>query len=94
MIEEMITDDFPRLRGDQSTLSTREQNGSSLPSRQQVRTASPATANVGLPPFELPFTAQHMYGVGDAASGVEGGPMSADELLAFPGMFDLDSWTQ
>lgn len=94
MIEEMITDDFPRLRGGQSSLSTREQNGSSLPSRQQVRTASPATASVGLAPFELPFTAQHMYGVSDATTGVEGGPMSADELLAFPGMFDLDSWTQ
>lgn len=35
-----------------------------------------------------------MYGVSDATAGVEGGPMSADELLAFPGMFDLDSWTQ
>lgn len=31
-----------------------------------------------------------MYG-GDA-TGVEG-TLSADELLSFPGMFDLDSWS-
>lgn len=90
MIEEMITDDFPRLRGDQLSLSTR----ASLSNRRQVCTASPAPASVSIASFELPFATQHMYGVGDAATGVEGGPMSADELLAFPGMFDLDSWTR
>lgn len=94
MIEEMITDDFPRLRGDQSSLSTRNQTVSSSSNRRQVGAASPAAVGDGIAPFELPFTAQHIYGVGDAAAGVEGAPMSTDELLAFPGMFDLDSWTQ
>lgn len=102
MIEEMITDEFPRLRGNQTparntsrratpSLMSRDPSMSVILNRQHLPTGSLATANVGTAPFELPFTAQQVY-VGDA-TGVDGGTMSADELLAFPGMFDLDSWT-
>jgi hypothetical protein len=41
--------------------------------------------------FELPFAAQHMYDIeadaGDASS------FRPDELLEFPGVFNLDSWS-
>lgn len=93
MIEEMINDDFPRLRGNQTpqrlvsrrVTPARER---SLPSavNRQMAPASPAVAG-----FELPFAAHQILG-GDG-NGVEGPPLSADELLAFPGMFDLEGWT-
>lgn len=93
MIEEMINEEFPRLRGNQSpqrfasrrATPARERPLSSIATRQQMPTASPGPVS-----FELPFAAQQMYG-GDA-TGVEG-TLSADELLSFPGMFDLDSWS-
>lgn len=93
MIEEMITDDFPRLRQDQSPrlpsqqvtpAPSRERPVSSIGARQ-LTTASPAVGS-----FELPFTTQ-MYG-GDHG-GLEPGSLNPDELLSFPGMFDLSTWT-
>lgn len=96
MIEEMINDDFPRLRDDQTpqhlisrratpSLAPRDRSLAGIMNRQ-LSSASPATMS-----FELPFTAQQMY-LSDG-TGVEGTGMSTDELLAFPGMFDLDGWS-
>lgn len=92
MIEEMINEEFPRLRGNQEpqrfasrrATPARERPLSSIANRQLPAALS------GPVSFELPFAAQQMYG-GDA-TGVEG-TLSADELLSFPGMFDLDSWS-
>lgn len=96
MIEEMITEDFPRLK----------ENGQS-PQRFGSRRATPGRERVvppmvnrqppgpspGLATFELPFAAQpEMYGA-DGSGGVGGPSLSTDELLAFPGMFDLEGWS-
>jgi hypothetical protein len=95
MIEEMVTDDFPRIRGEQTPhhLLSRRPTPAPPPrerplpaiANQQMPSASPATAS-----FELPFTTQQMYGVDEIT--VDGSSLKADELLTFPGMFDLDSW--
>lgn len=95
MIEEIITEDFPRLRGNdqpppqiisrRATPSIGRRDQQTLTTNRQLLNASPTPVT-----FELPFAAGQMY-VGDE-TGVETAGMSTDELIAFPGIFDLDSW--
>uniref|UniRef100_A0A8H7KEM6 Zn(2)-C6 fungal-type domain-containing protein n=1 Tax=Bionectria ochroleuca TaxID=29856 RepID=A0A8H7KEM6_BIOOC len=95
MIEEIITEDFPRLRGNdqpppqiisrRATPSIARRDQQTLTTNRQLLNASPTPVS-----FELPFAPGQMY-VGDE-TGVETAGMSTDELIAFPGIFDLDSW--
>lgn len=93
MIEEMITDDFPRLHGVNPPPPPPQRHppptGSVIQSTLRERpltTASPANMT-----FEMPFaTANNLYPMDREGVDV---PLSTDELLAFPGMFDLEGWT-
>jgi hypothetical protein len=40
-------------------------------------------------PFDLPFSAQPLYGEGEVG---DTSTLKPDELFAFPGMFDRGSW--
>lgn len=91
MIEEMITQDFPRLRRSQSPHHAEPRK--STPARERPSSLAtqrqPPNPPLGPTTFELPFTTQ-MYG--GEGGGVEATSLSADELLSFPGVFDLDGW--
>lgn len=94
MVNEMITDDFCRLRGSESsgqflpritpTIAPRDRPVPSLVNRGVEGTEPAPTA------FELPFATQQIDI--DDGTGVGEAGLSADELLAFPGMFVLDDW--
>ncbi|KAF5679214.1 fungal specific transcription factor factor domain-containing protein [Fusarium heterosporum] len=94
MIEEMVSMDFPRMRGNQTPhhlLSRR--TTPALPAHVREKPACVAlnsqTAQVL---FELPFTAQPqpLYDIqSDTADDLS---LRPDELLEFPGVFDLGSW--
>lgn len=100
MLEEMISEDFPRLHGKNplrpppprppsaagSNLAPPQRERPAVPSPSRgmaASTASPATMA-----FEMPFSS-HLYSAVDQES-VEVPGLSTDEMLAFPGMFDLD----
>lgn len=100
IIEEMITDDFPRLREGHPpparNTSRRATPGPLPPLRERVPLVPamgsgdiPPNASMAPGPFELPFTAQQMYDNG----GIDDGSINLDELFAFPGMFDVITWT-
>ncbi|KAI6785942.1 uncharacterized protein J7T54_006281 [Emericellopsis cladophorae] len=93
MIEEMINEDFPRRRPNQSpspSVLARSQRATPARDRQIV---PPSMADPTMAPFELPLFAQQLYGTGTGSgSGEMEAPINTDELLAFPGFFDLDGW--
>lgn len=116
MIEEMISDDFPRLHNRPSPMAAAATAAAGPPSRpSQAGTPSGGLQFVNTPMgttmFGLPFTTP-LYGAdGGSAPGADtapgpgaeaqagqnaagaGAPLTAEELIAFPGMFDLDGWT-
>lgn len=92
MIVEMTSDEFPRLRGNQPqqrfasrrATPSREKRLSSIVNNQ-IPTGSPRPFT-----FELPFAIEQMFeGGNDRLDGT----FSADELLPFPGVFDIDGWS-
>ena len=93
MIEEMVNEDFPRLRGNQSPQHFASQRATPARDRPPPAIVNRplATASPGPITFELPFTAPQMYG--SDGNGLGNAAISADELLAFPGMFDLEGWS-
>jgi hypothetical protein len=95
MLEEMISEDFPRLHGKNplrpppprppsvaGTLAPPQRDRPVPSPSRGLATASPATMA-----FEMPFSS-HLYPVEQESVEVPG--LSTDELLAFPGMFDLE----
>ncbi|KAF4958823.1 hypothetical protein FGADI_2167 [Fusarium gaditjirri] len=95
MIQEMVSNDFPRIRGDQTPhhLASRRSTPAPVSAPAGPIRERPAPISMNQQPvqmsFDLPFSAQSIYGegeVGDASA------LKPDELFAFPGMFDLDSW--
>ncbi|KAJ2968523.1 hypothetical protein NQ176_g9138 [Zarea fungicola] len=97
MIGEMINDDFPRLHGSQPlqppprVTSRRATPGiERQPSLQgEARSTFDASALPDILSFELPFSAQQIY---NGEINVEASQLGAEELLAFPGMFDVEGW--
>jgi hypothetical protein len=101
MIEEMITEDFPRPRNDFNNPSseTAIQNVDASSASEALNNYTPRNDPIQPFPirdyqelsptwtFEMPFAAQGMYD--SAGTEQEFGP---DALLAFPGMFDVDGW--
>ncbi|KAJ3547722.1 hypothetical protein NM208_g1367 [Fusarium decemcellulare] len=89
MIEEMITEDFPRIGSS---------NGPSRPPRSSTaprdeRAAVLTTNGSGLDSissgFEMPFSVSQQ----DYDLERQVGTLNTDELLAFPGVFNIDDWT-
>ncbi|KAF2710170.1 hypothetical protein K504DRAFT_376730 [Pleomassaria siparia CBS 279.74] len=91
MIEEMISESFPRFRNEGQI--PRSSSGTStcmLPPNVASladRDVSTASANMM---FQLPFSAQQQYNL--RGSGVVSQDLNAEGPLEFPGMFDFDSW--
>ncbi|KAM5342273.1 hypothetical protein ACJ41O_013239 [Fusarium nematophilum] len=95
MIEEMVTEDFPRV-GSVNAPGRRSAAlppDSALSGHERVAPFTARTSAVDAPVssgFELPFFSQQMYSI--EGQGVDMPTLSEDELLAFPGMFNLDEW--
>jgi hypothetical protein len=96
MIEEMISEDFPRTTELRAS-SARSSGADMLTSLSQQRQISdqdlPTQRYQHLPSastFEMPFSTQ-MYEF--SGTGVEGHEINVDELLSFPGMFEFDGWS-
>jgi hypothetical protein len=95
MIEEMISEDFPRLKENSPSSvrassaagmlasSTQRQEAHTLPTRAYENTLHNST-------FEMPFSTQQIYNF--SSTGVEDHEVNADGLLSFPGMFEFDAW--
>jgi hypothetical protein len=95
MIEEMITDDFPRLASSESSTRSPALHGLLQPlqrSRNGAVLSSPNQSNTSIPPsmltFELPFATES----GITYHGAATESLDADELLSFPGMFEYETW--
>jgi hypothetical protein len=87
MIEEMISESFPRARQSQ-VLSVAEIAYSTSQPVPQTGVASMAPV---APNFQLPFSMQQPYD--HANSGLDLNDIDVDGLLSFPGIFDFESWT-
>lgn len=91
MITEMLTNEFPRIRGEQTPHHLVSRRSTPAPAgpvgeRSAAIAMSPQPLHLS---FDLPFSAQPLYGereVGDNST------LKPDELFAFPGIFDLGSW--
>ncbi|KAH7310829.1 hypothetical protein B0I35DRAFT_439768 [Stachybotrys elegans] len=79
MLQEMITDDFPR---NTRSPSVAQQRNAAMLSRAVVGESLTTAA------FELPFTSQHLFDVNGEDAQVS---LASDELLVFPGLFDIGS---
>ncbi|KAH7082042.1 hypothetical protein FB567DRAFT_561937 [Paraphoma chrysanthemicola] len=87
MIEEMISENFPRARQSQLSSVAEISHSTSHPVPQ---TSVASMASVALN-FQLPFSMQQPYY--HANSGVVLNDIDVDGLLSFPGIFDFDSWS-
>ncbi|KAF5590554.1 uncharacterized protein FSUBG_10770 [Fusarium subglutinans] len=90
MIQEMVTNDFPRIRGDQTPhhLASRRPTPAPAPAGP-IRERSAAITMNQQPiqiSFDLPFSAQSVSGEGEVGDTSTIGP---DELFAFPGIPQL-----
>lgn len=90
MIEEMISEDFPRsieVAQFGRTPSVGGLLGPNVePTAQPNVQMSSAHAN-----FQLPFSVQQSFDYGNGNADM--GNLDVDGLLSFPGVFDFDSWT-
>ncbi|KAJ0140014.1 hypothetical protein HZ326_17070 [Fusarium oxysporum f. sp. albedinis] len=90
MIREMVTNDCPRKRGDQThhhLASRRPTPASAAPVRERSALIAMSSQPVQRS-FDLPFSAQPLYGKGEVG---DTSTLKLDELFAFPGMFDIGS---
>ncbi|KAI0129702.1 hypothetical protein BJ170DRAFT_284912 [Xylariales sp. AK1849] len=93
MIEEMITDKFPRSteplpRPPSVAGMLAPLHGSGVTASNSHRSSTPTPPT--LLTFELPFSAPQMYDIDGMGVDVES--LSTEGLLSFPGMFDYDAW--
>ncbi|ETS80065.1 hypothetical protein PFICI_07594 [Pestalotiopsis fici W106-1] len=97
MIEEMISEDFPRQVPAEPLPRPPSVPGLLAPidkSPQDLRAAQASQTN-NVPPhtmltFELPFSAEPVYNFD--SMGAEADNPGTEELLSFPGMFDYEEW--
>jgi hypothetical protein len=86
MIEEMISEDFPRAAQPRRPPSVAGMLG---PTDGQVMHLNP-TVQQGSDIFQMPFSIQQPF-VNSGANDMQ--TVDAYGLLSFPGVFDLDTWT-
>jgi hypothetical protein len=89
MIEEMTSEDFPRLATTEAMAVRTPRPSANLtsytPRNEPVQPVQMRNSPTWT--FEMPFAAQQMYDY----SGMEG-EIDPEALLAFPGMYDIDAW--
>jgi hypothetical protein len=87
MIEEMISEDFPRSRGNAQMIRPPSVAGMLAPSVTPL-TSQPSSATPSA--FQFPFSMQQPFTFDGA--GIDAQDFSADDLPAFPGVFDFEAW--
>lgn len=95
MLEEMATEDFPRLRGSGGGERTPRhlRSGASRPREREpaTMTTGPAsTATTPTLPFAMPFAATPLYDGDVMPAAEDDASLPLDEFLAYPGLFDMD----
>lgn len=89
MIEEMISEDFPRSSSPVQFGRPSSVAGILCPSTEAATQPNthmtPSIAN-----FQLPFSIQQSFDYGNANADIQN--VDVDGLLSFPGVFDFDSW--
>jgi hypothetical protein len=88
MIEEMISEDFPRPTqlGQLPTVADSPDTTSQSISQTNGASIMPTPLN-----FQLPFSMQQPFD--HTNTGVDLDHIDVDGLLSFPGIFDFDSWS-
>ena len=89
MIEEMISEDFPRLRDNGQMPQPPSVAGMLAPSIAPLANRTDTPMNPTSMTFQLPFSAQQQFNFSE--NGVDLQDLNT-EGLEFPGMFDFDSW--
>jgi hypothetical protein len=90
MIEEMISEDFPRMRDNGQLPQPPSVAGMLAPSIPPLTNRTDTPTNPTSMTFQLPFTAQQQFNF--TGNGVDLQDLNTEGLLEFPGMFDIDSW--
>lgn len=90
MIEEMISEDFPRSRSNGQIPRPPSVAGMLAPCITPLANRTDTQIISTNMTFELPFSAQQPFNFSGA--GVDLQDLNAEGLLEFPGMFDFDSW--
>ncbi|KAF2023990.1 hypothetical protein EK21DRAFT_104984 [Setomelanomma holmii] len=88
MLEEMVSEDFPRPSQHGQPSPVTDMSGPILQTVQQNSSASilPPT-----PHFQLPFSIQQSLDYNNTSVDMEN--LDVDGMLSFPGIFDFDNWT-
>lgn len=81
MIEEMISQDFPRC----TTGSTLDSQGSNIPAEPVVPGSALDDGSWGSALFEMPFSTDHMYAMEDM--GIDQSNNHTSHTPTFPGLF-------
>lgn len=90
MIEEMISEDFPRLKDNGQIPHPPSVAGMLASSITPLMNRTDTPMNPTSMTFQLPFSAQQQFNFG--GSDVDLQDINTEGLLEFPGMFDFDSW--